>query len=299
MPTVHDLSGTKTFDVICAGESQWKLARTGGPFWRRFRGARLRPGGGPASVALLLARQGFRVGLATVVSDDDRGRQWHDQVAASGIDVDGVLLARPAERVVVVEEGNEEGTTVFAEEDEPPFVVPRGWSSKALVLSGLSPVVSHAAALCKAARAARRDGALVVLDFNAGVRTWAGHDARTILMVLREVDVAHCTLADLAVLGIDIGTVRANVRDTTVIVVGSGTTGAVATGPFGAVDYVPPGVTRTQKGGGGDAFIAAVVATLTRPGRLGESPAALWRRALQRGYVAANAHQRAAEALSR
>lgn len=293
---IHESVRAKTFDVICAGESQWKLARAGGPFWRRFRGARLRPGGGPANVALALVHQGFRVGLATVAADDELSRAWRDRAAAANIDVGGVTLAAPTEQIVVVAEGSDADAPVFAEEEEPPFEVPSGWSAQTLVLSGVSPVVSHAAALCRAARAARRDGSLVVLDFNAGVRAWSGHDPRTIQMVLREVDVARCTLADLAVLGLDVDAVRAHLRDTAVIVVGSGTTGAVATGPFGVVDYVPAGAARLQRSGGGDAFTAALAATLTRRGRPGESPEALWRRALQRGYAAAHAHQRGVDA---
>ncbi|MFI5299157.1 MAG: carbohydrate kinase family protein [Polyangiales bacterium] len=294
-PGVQPPVGTKTFDVICAGEFNWKVARAGGPFWKIHRGARLRPGGGPANVAVALASQGLRVGLATVLADDALGREWYERSAASGIDLDGVILAAPRTTMVLVDGDDGACSEAFVAEEEPPIELPSGWTSRVLVLSGLSPVISHAAALCKAARAAKRSGALVVIDFNAGFRAWAGHDAATIQMVLQEVDVARCSPADLAVLGMDVDATRKALRRDAVLVLGSGTMGAVATGPFGEVGYVPPGSSRHREIGGGHAFTAALCATLLRRAPPGESPNALWRRALQRGYVAANAHVRAAD----
>lgn len=265
----------KSFDVICAGEALWKVS-----------GVRLQPAGGPVSVALALANEGLRVGLATVLADDTLGRHYVERLAASGVDVAGVALTPARAAVMRVDAGGGASPSPREAEQEPPLQVPDGWSSRVLLLSGLSPVVSHAAALCKAARAARRGGAFVLLDFNAGLHVWAGRDPRTIQMLLREVDAARCSVADLAALGTDAAAVRAALRPGAVLVVADGSGGAVAKGAFGEVAFVPPAQGRPRAGGSGDACTAAICAELARPENPGESADARWARALRRGWAA-------------
>jgi len=294
----------RRFEVICAGEALWKLAPLAPltpttPSGKSPAGIRLRPGGGAVNVALALARQGLRVGLATVLPDDEFGRGSVETIAASGVDVGGIALASPRAGFVLVDASGGARQVPSVAEEEPPLEVPVGWSSQILVLSGLSPIVSHAAALCKAARAARRSGALVLIDFNASLHVWAGRDPRTIRMVLREVDVARCSFADLAVLGMEEAAVRAALRQSAVLVVSDASAGAVATGPFGEVVYAPREAIALSPSGAGDAFTAAVCGELTHPGEPGESPAALWYRALRRGHAAASGRSRGAEASRR
>jgi 2-dehydro-3-deoxygluconokinase len=275
------------FDVICAGEALWKLAPAGVSD-RASAGVRLRPGGGAVNVALALARQGLRVGLATVLADDEFGRRSVERIAAAGVDVGGVALARPRAGFVLVDASGGASQLPGVTEEEPPLEVPARWSSQVLVLSGLSPAVSHAAALCRAARHARRDGALVLIDFNASLHVWVGRDPRTIRMVLREVDVARCSFADLAVLGMDVVTARAALRRSAVLVVSDAAGGAVATGPFGEVAFAGREAIPRTPSGAGDACTASLCAELTRPGQPGESPSALWYRALRRGHETKN-----------
>ena len=275
----------RRFDVICAGEALLKLAPIADP---RSMGVRLRSGGGAVQVALALARQGLRVGLATVLTDDELGRRSLERIVASNVHVGGVSLARPRPGFVLVDASGGAKQVPSPAEEEPPLEVPIGWSSGMLVLSGLSPVVSHAAALCRAARAARRDGALVLIDFNASLHVWVGRDPRTIRTVLREVDVARCSHADLAVLGMDVATVREALRPTAVLMVSDAAGGAVATGPFGEVAVASREAIALRPLGAGDAFTAAVCAELSRHGEPGESPSALWHRALSRGCAAAD-----------
>jgi sugar/nucleoside kinase (ribokinase family) len=128
-----------------------------------------------------------------------------------------------------------------------------------LVLSGLSPFVAHAAALCRAARAARRVGTTVVLDINASLHAWAGHDARTIRSVLREIDVARCSISDLAVLGLDAGSVRAAMRTDATLVVSDARGGYVATGPWGEMSAI--GQARKRAG---DHVTASIAASLVK-----------------------------------
>jgi 2-dehydro-3-deoxygluconokinase len=273
----------KSFDVICAGEALWKLTQRRGP--GSSQPPRVSPGGGPVTVALALASKGLRVGLATVFADDTFGRANAARIAAAGVDVGGVTYARPGRGFVLVDARGGANQVPSDVEEAPPLAVPAEWSSQVLLLSGLSPVVSHAAALCKAARAARREGAFVVIDFNASLHVWAGRDPRTIQMVLREVDAARCSLADLAVLGMHVADVRASLRSGAVLVVSDGSGGTVATGPFGDVAFVPPQVTGHRTTGAGDACTAAICAELTRHAEPGESPSARWFRALERGHA--------------
>jgi 2-dehydro-3-deoxygluconokinase len=279
---VSERGGVKRFDVICAGETLWKLADRPSP----SGGMRLRPGGGAVNVALALARQGLRVGLATVLADDELGRKSVEKIAAARIDVGGVMLAARRAGLALLDASGGAKQVSLAPPDEVPLEVPAGWSSQVMLLSGLSPVVPHAAALCKAARSARRHGALVLIDFNASFHAWAGRDPRTVRMLLREVDVARCSYADLAVLGTDVATAYASLRPGAVLIVSDAEGGAVAIGPFGEVTFVPRPVVARRPRGAGDAFTAAVCGELTRPREPGESPEALWYGALRRGYAA-------------
>jgi sugar/nucleoside kinase (ribokinase family) len=239
------------------------------------------PGGGPVGVALALAREGLRVGLATALPDDTVGRRWLDRLTVSGVDVAAVVLARPGAGVVRVDATS--GTIQLpALRSEQAVEVPARWSAKVVLLSGLSPVVSQAAALCKAARGARRDGAFVLLDFNASLHAWAGSDPRTIRMVLREVDAARCSVADLAVVGLGAEHVRAELRADATFVVTDADGRSVATGPFGEVVFAPSEPT-LRRAGSGDALTAAICAELARRVDVRESLAARWSRALQRG----------------
>lgn len=291
-----DARSTRRFDVICAGETLWKLAATPGS---RFNDrTRLTPDGGAITVARALAMHGLHVGLATVLADDVPGRTTLDEIEASGIDAGGITIARPRRDLVVVDsrgsvdDARMDGWTPGRPVADSvwPLEVPSEWSSEILVLSGLSPFVPQAAALCKTARKARRDGSLVVLDFSASLHAWLGRDPRTVRMILREVDVARCSFGDLAVLGMDLGAVRSALRDTAVLVVSDTAGGAVATGPFGEVTFAAP-----ERGGligrdiRADVFTATLCAQIVQREEKGESPSGMWHRVLRSAHAASSA----------
>ena len=275
-----------TFDVVCAGEARWDLRA---PRQAASDAARLRPGGGAVSAALALARRGLRVGLSTAFSDDTFGRALLERVAASGVDVGGVALTPPAEGLVFVEGVGASRQVLSFREAEMPMAVPATWSSQVLLLSGLSPVVSYAASLCKAARAARRRGTVVMIDINARRHAWAGRDPRAILMLLREADVVRCSAGDCVSLGVDVDTVRASLRAGAVLVASNRAGDAWAAGPFGEVARPrPKDVALAARAGAGDAFTAAVCAEIARAGHAGRAHVELWDRALTRGHAAAS-----------
>jgi sugar/nucleoside kinase (ribokinase family) len=212
----------RRFDVVCAGEALWHLVAPHGVRSGAEAPLRFRPGGGAVSVAVTLARRGLRVGLATSLADDRSGRRLRERVAGTGVDVSGVVLAAPRTGLVVLEGSRESRRVVSYRDEEQPAVVPAGWSSQILLLSGLSPVVANAASFCKAARAARRAGTTVVLDVNARRHVWAGRDPRATHMALREADVVHARVEDLDALGIDETALRRAMQATAILVTSEG-----------------------------------------------------------------------------
>jgi len=274
LPNAVDKRG---FDVICAGDAFLNVAGRDGS-------AGFRPGGGAITAALAVAAQGLRVGLVTMLPDDTRGRALRARVADSGIDVGGVQLNMPGRGLVFVRGGARQ--VVSSGEEERAIEVPEGWSCQVLLLSGMSPVLSHGAALCKAARAARRAGTLVVVDVNARWDLWQGRDSRAVRMVLREADVVWCSAQDLFGLDMDAPTLRASLRKTAVLVRSDGAGHASATGPFGEVAQTRKENIPLAPLAEPDAFTAAICSELVRAGHTDEGDGALWARALRRGHAA-------------
>ncbi|WP_434044253.1 MULTISPECIES: PfkB family carbohydrate kinase [Sorangium] len=277
-------SGVSALNVICAGEALWDLAPPGGT------SLRFRPGDGAVNAAVALARSGLRVGLVAALCDNAPGRGLVARVAAAGVDVEGVALIPTRTGLIVLEDtGGARHMVTHRAEDELPLSVPEGWAAPVLLLSGISPALAPIAALCRAARAARRTGTVVVVDVNARWRLWAGRDPRILRALLREADVVRCSAADLAGLGLDEAQVRAAIRPTAALVLTQGAGAARATGPFGEVALSPPVVARTRAAGAGDAFTAAICAEIARAGDHGPERPDLWARAIERGHAAAGA----------
>lgn len=256
--------GARSFDVICAGASSLVV----GP-----NGSKTRLGGGAARTALALARRDLRAGLATVLPDDAAGRSAHDTVAATGVDVSGVVLA-PARSGLFFVRGGALQSLAEAKED-PPLAIPEEWSAKVLLLSGMSPSVSSAAALCKAARAARRVGATVMIDLHADWNAWKGRDWRSIRTLLREADVVWASGEDLVGLNLDVVSARAAMRANAVFV--SHLAGRLsATGSFGEVACA----SKLGPIDADDAVVAAIAFELVHAREPFTRDPALWSRAI-------------------
>jgi sugar/nucleoside kinase (ribokinase family) len=277
-----------SFDVVCAGEALWDLTVPRGGAPARAKALPLRAGGAAVNTALALAQRGLRVGLAAAISDDKLGRALCAEVAAAGVDIGGVALGPQRAGLVLVQSAGATGRVVANEAEQVlPVTVPRAWEAQVLLLSGLTPAVPHAAGLCKAARAARRAGTLVVVDVNARWRLWAGRDPRASRAVMHEADVVRCSTADLAALGIDAAAVRSAMRPEATLVLTHGAGAARASGPFGELTQAPRTVVTSDPTGAGDAFTAAICAELARAGEYRPDDVELWDRVLRRGHAAA------------
>jgi 2-dehydro-3-deoxygluconokinase len=266
------LGPAKGFDVICAGEALWNVHERDGGLGDPTR-VRLRPGGGAVDAALALAGEGLRVGLATVLADDTAGRRLVANIGARGVDTDGVVLSQPSSGLVFLSRIGGARQVVSFREEEQPISVPEPWSSHVLLLSGMSPIVAHGAALCRAARAARRAGTIVVVDVNARWHLWRGRDPRAIRMVVKEADVVWCSHQDLFGLNLDVPSLRAALRRDAALVLDDPTGGALAPSAFGS-------------------SAAAICAELARAGRTGETRSDLLARALERGRIVVAGHGR-------
>jgi sugar/nucleoside kinase (ribokinase family) len=254
----------RSFDVICAGEASFPL------------GPRLRPRGGAINAALALAHRGVRVAIATSLEDDAFGRALEARLAAAKI---GVALVR-ASRLLLT------GTSriVLSGSEDDPFEIPDAWTSPVLLLSGVSPSVVHSAAMCRAARTARRRHTLVVLDVNARWHRWFGREPRSMRALLREADVVRCSPEDLAVLGDDATTLRSLVRRDAVTLITNNAGVVTAMGTFGQVTRAPERTLALRPRGAGDAFTASICADLVRPR---ERTEAFWAQALIDAQTAA------------
>ncbi len=288
---MRNVSGSG-FHVICAGEALMDLVTPKGASLADAGSLRMQAGGGAVNAALALASAGLRVGLAAAVGDDRLGRALIAKVARAGVDVGGARVAPPRTGLVFVDaggEGLERAIVAYRSAEEPAVTVPQGWESEVLLLSGLSPHVSHAAAFCKAARAARKRGTVVVVDVNARRRVWKDGDPRSIRSLLKEADVVRASTQDLAVLYHDVPALRASMRKSGVLVLTNGAGPAQAIGPFGEVVRAPKAMIARDPAGAGDAFTAAVCEAIVRPGPRGRRIEGedMWADALDRGHAAA------------
>lgn len=270
--------GVTRFDVVCAGEVALGI-----------EGRALRPTGGAFEAAVALAREGVRVGLAAAVSDDSHGRALIAAARAEGVDASGVSLVAPRGMLVVPDGGDR--IVPRRAEDDAPVTVPDAWYGDLLLVTGLTPALVPASALCRAARAARRAGARVLVDVNARPHLWKGHDARTIRALVREADVVRCSTRDLVALWTDVDGLRAFASPDATLVLTEGPGAARAIGPFGEVAVAPPRTFRHALSGAGDAFTASLCVEVARAASIDRID---WVRALERAHAAAAARARRA-----
>ncbi len=271
-------------DVLCAGEALWDLAPPRGQTLARAASLRFRPGGAAVNVALLLARLGWRAGLAAVLGDDALGDALAARVSARGVSTALVRRAPPRTGLCFAEPAGE-GARVVAYRsagDEAPELG-AGWRARALLLTGLAPSPEQAARFGAAASEGRRRGALVVVDVNARPRLWRGRGGAPAWIA--EAGVVKVSEEDLAVMGLAEGALRAAMGAEAVLVVTAGPRAARAIGPFGEVTAAPRPVAGAGAAmGAGDAFTAGVLDVLLREGCEGEG---CWERALRRGNALA------------
>ncbi|MFO0547969.1 MAG: hypothetical protein U0271_06255 [Polyangiaceae bacterium] len=232
---------SRSFDVICAGHTEWSVVAPRASEER----LRLLPSDGAIRSALLLSNMSgalgstgerpLRVGLATNLQDDSLGRRLTEHLTNAGIDTTGVSFERSFSGVVLLEARLDAPRVVDTHIAAAPISIPEEWRARVLLLSGLAPSVAYNASLCKAARAARRRGAAVVVEVAATFHAWAGADSRAARAVLANADVVCCTSEDLAILGESALSLRSWMRPEAAFVLHAVGEPPMVTGRFGVV----------------------------------------------------------------
>jgi sugar/nucleoside kinase (ribokinase family) len=271
------------FDVLAVGDVVWRFATDAVP----ARADALSFGGAPFA-ALALARRGLRVALVTTLPFGFEGRLLHRELTAAGVDTTGVALTDVAPRLVVLDRTGEAHDRSDVDATGRALEVPEGFGARVFLASGLSPLVSRAAALCKAARAARRRGSIVVVEVQARWQLWMGQDPRAVRSILREADVVRITTGDLATLGLDVDAIRAEMRPSAVLVGSQSVDEAWVSGPFGTLapkSHEPRSSAPIEP----DVLAAVICDELARAGTPSEDRPELWERALARARAAARA----------
>jgi 2-dehydro-3-deoxygluconokinase len=289
--------GTKPppLDALCVGEAMWDLCAPAGVSFDHAESLGFHPGGAAVNVALALAEQGLRVGVAASLSADALGQALRARLAATGVATAHLTTAPGRTSLVLIERmAGARRIVGYRSSDEPEAALPEGFAARILFLTGLLPSPSQRKIWKAAARDARRRRIPVVIDVNARPRMWTGVDTGSALRVLREADVVKCSADDLLALGLGepdraVPALRASLRPRATFVLTDGPRPALAIGRFGAVEARCRPARVVDPTGCGDAFSAALLAAMAAaaPGDLAK--ASFWSAALRCGHALARA----------
>lgn len=292
---------TTAIDVACFGELLWdfyeaetKKDAAKEPIARQFR---RELGGASANVAVTLARLGISASTIGAVGDDKLGAALEVALAAAGVETAHIVkLAAPTGLTFVTLNATAEpsfipyrGADLRLGEDDVTAAM--GKARFALV-SSTSMLPSTRAATEKFIAAVEKAKGVLVVDLNVRAHLWSDADEmRSAAKAL----VAKAALVkgserDLNALAGKRGMswLEDNAKQATWILT-RGENGAAAVGPHGQATAPTKRVRCLDRSGGGDAFVAGVLAVLVkagaRPGGAEWQDAKLWTRALEVGHL--------------
>jgi sugar/nucleoside kinase (ribokinase family) len=280
-------------DALCVGEAMWDLCAPAGVTFDLAESLGFKPGGAAVNVALALAEQGLRVGVAAAVSADALGQALRARLAAAGVGTAHVTTAPGRTGLVVIERvSGARRIVAYRCADEPEATLADGFATRLLFLTGLLPSPSQRKVWRAATSDARRRRIPVVIDVNARQRMWTGVDPASALRVLRGADVVKCSADDLAALGLGapdraVPALRASLRPRATFVLTDGPRPALAIGRFGAVEARCRPARAVDPTGCGDAFSAALLAAMATAGPDDLAKASFWSATLRRGHALA------------
>lgn len=248
------------------------------------------PGGGPANVAVALARLGQPVSLRARVSRDGFGRMLREHLAANGVSLrDVISAAEPTTLAIATLDGDGQASYSFRRDGTADWMwrdaelPPLPAEVDALYFGSLAAALPPGAALVEnLARQARSgDRMVIVYDPNLRPAVLPDRDAER-TRVERQLALAHVAKAsseDIGFLypGLSVADVarRWIGLGPDLVMLTLGTEGAFAVSKKGREARVPtlPVVVRDTIGAG-DAFTAGLLAAMAEDGLLGSSGAA-------------------------
>lgn len=288
-------------DVACFGELLWDFyeADTKSEKEQVARQFRRELGGASANVAVTLARLGVKVGVVGGIGKDKLGAALEAALAAEGVDTAHVVRL-PASTGITFVTPSATGDASFipyrngtadmslAEGD---VTAAMGKARFALV-SSTSMMPSTRAATEKFLGAVEKAKGALVVDLNVRAHLWA--DDEVMRSAVKDL-VARAALVkgserDLNALAGKRGVswLEDNAKQATWILT-RGENGAAAVGAHGQATAPTKRVRCIDRSGGGDAFVAGVLAVLVKagakPGSAEWKDAKLWTRALEVGHA--------------
>jgi sugar/nucleoside kinase (ribokinase family) len=269
-----------TTEVVCVGEALWDLFAPADTPLAQNPSLRMNPGGGAVNVALGLAGRGIRAGLCAALGDDPVGRALAESVASRGVDISRVAFVRARTGLVIVASAPPGAVAYRSPVEESRALaeaLPTRWDARLVHVSGLPPSRAAIAALRRAARRARQEGALVTVDVNARPRLFPREVVLRVdpSSLLAEADVVQASADDLRVLGIDPGdplaTLGAHLGRGAVLVVTDGprrVRAFIAADPSIEIARAVEPLHLRSAIGAGDAFATGLVSALARAARV-------------------------------
>lgn len=258
-------------DLLTVGEAlvsfraAGDLAGAEGPWRAALAGAE-------SNVAIGVARLGHRAQWVGAVGEDDFGRLVRRELAAEGVDVDGVVVdaERPTALMFVAQRTADLARVEYRRAGSAGSVLPWTQLERALArgprivhVTGVTPALSPDSrhAVARLVESASGAGAFVSLDVNHRSRLWTRDQAREALEPLtrhtRLVVASEDELDLLVEAGTEEGAVEALLdRGVEQVVVKRGARGATAWTDAGRVDEPALAVSAVDTIGAGDAFTA-------------------------------------------
>jgi fructokinase len=286
-------------DVACFGELLWDFYEADAktekePIARTFR---RELGGVSANVAVVLARLGCKSGVVGAVGDDKLGAAFEVQLAAEGVDVSGLVKTDGATGLTFVTtsatgEGTfipHRGADLRLKDDDVTTAMGK---AKFAVISSTSMLPVARPATEKFLQVVEKAKGVIVVDLNVRAHLWP--DPEAMRAAVKDL-VAKATLVKASER--DLGAVAGkrgmswleeNAKHATWVLT-RGENGAAALGEHGQATAPTKRVRCVDRSGGGDAFMAGVLAVLTRggarPGTAEWKDGKLWTRALEVGHL--------------
>ncbi len=286
-------------DVLCFGELLWDFyeAEPRGdkePIAKVFR---RELGGTAANVAVTLARLGIKTGVVGAVGSDKLGAALDAQLSVEGVDTAGIVEV-PASTGVTFVTTSATGEATFTPHRGADLLLGEGSVTSAMgkarfvLVSSTSMMPSMRAATEKLIAAVEKAKSTLVVDLNVRAHLWT--DADEMRAAARDL-VGRAALVKASER--DLGAVAGkrgmswlddNAKNATWVLT-RGENGAAAVGGHGQATAPTKRVRCLDRSGGGDAFVAGVLAVLVRGGAKPGGPEwrdpRLWTRALEVGHV--------------
>jgi fructokinase len=251
-------------EIVCGGEVLWDFFEERAGTYRRTTG------GASANAAIALARLGVPVALAGAVGDDALGEALVAAIAAEGVDVRAVAVRKAPTGIVLKTNGR------FSPYRSDAPVDASGVRARWSLVGSMLPVVTGLVAPLRA------------VDLNVRPRLWpsAARMRAAALALVKGAALVKASDHDLERLW---GSEQAGLATLAraapgaVLVVTRAAGLASALGPWGKVELPARKVRAAESTGAGDAFMAGVVAVVSRAGARWRAPEVLTR-ALDLGH---------------